>query len=144
MKWTLDLRKISTCKFTYMRHFFSNDRFLNSVHKSSWDQTTQDLRKEKSSFLNRDLPVLPNLPWNRAVHFWCITIPCKALLCLFLSSLFNFTWLVLLSFGDLVTRQGQFYDIVNITFFLRKKIEKINLARQGTPPRTHFISGLNS
>ena len=52
LQWTLDLRKISTCKFTYLRHFLAN-RFLDSVHKS-----VHDPRKEKLSCLNRDLPVM--------------------------------------------------------------------------------------
>ena len=32
-----------------------NDRFLDSLHKSSLDQTTIDLRKEKWTFLNQEL-----------------------------------------------------------------------------------------
>jgi hypothetical protein len=38
--------------------FFSDDRFLNSLHKSFLNQTTLDLRKEKWSFLNREFTVL--------------------------------------------------------------------------------------
>ena len=38
--------------------FFSADRFLDPVHKSFLNQTTLDVRKEKWSFLNRDLTVL--------------------------------------------------------------------------------------
>ena len=38
--------------------FFWYSRFLNSVHNSFLNQTTLDLRKEKWSFLNQDLPVL--------------------------------------------------------------------------------------
>ena len=57
VQWNLDLRKISICKF-YMRHFFSCSRFLDLIHKSSWNQTLSDLRKTNWSFLNQDLPVL--------------------------------------------------------------------------------------
>ena len=35
--------------------FFSDDQFLESVHKSFLNQTTLDLRKEKWGFLNREL-----------------------------------------------------------------------------------------
>ena len=35
--------------------FFSDDRFLDSLHKSYLNQTTLDLRKEKWTFLNREL-----------------------------------------------------------------------------------------
>jgi hypothetical protein len=38
--------------------FFSDDRFLDSLHKSFLNQTTLDLRKEKWTFLNRDFTVL--------------------------------------------------------------------------------------
>ena len=38
--------------------FFSDDQFLESVHKSFLNQTTLDLRKEKWGFLNRELTVL--------------------------------------------------------------------------------------
>ena len=38
--------------------YFSEDRFLDSVHEYFLNQTTLDLRKEKWSFLNRDLPLL--------------------------------------------------------------------------------------
>ena len=38
--------------------FFSDDRFLDSYHKSFLNQTTLDLRKEKWSFLNREFTVL--------------------------------------------------------------------------------------
>ena len=37
--------------------FFSDDRFLNSLHKSFLNQTTLDLRKEKWTFLNREFTV---------------------------------------------------------------------------------------
>ena len=37
--------------------FFSDDRFLDSYHKSFLNQTTLDLRKEKWSFLNREFTV---------------------------------------------------------------------------------------
>ena len=38
--------------------FFSDDRFLDSLHKSFLNQTTLDLRKEKWTFLNWDFTVL--------------------------------------------------------------------------------------
>ena len=38
--------------------FFSDDRFLDSLHKSFLYQTTLDLRKEKWTFLNREFTVL--------------------------------------------------------------------------------------
>ena len=38
--------------------FFSDNRFLDSYHKSFLNQTTLDLRKEKWSFLNREFTVL--------------------------------------------------------------------------------------
>ena len=41
--------------------FFSDDQFLESVHKSFLNQTTLDLRKEKWSFLNREFTVLGSL-----------------------------------------------------------------------------------
>ena len=34
--------------------FFSDDRFLDSLHKSFLNQTTLDLRKEKWTFLNQE------------------------------------------------------------------------------------------
>ena len=40
---------------------FSDDRFLDSVHKSFLNQTSEttlELRKEHWSFLNRDFPVM--------------------------------------------------------------------------------------
>ena len=39
--------------------FFSNDRYLDSLHKSFLNQATLDLRKEKWTFLNQDFTVLP-------------------------------------------------------------------------------------
>ena len=38
--------------------FFSDDRFLDSLHKSFLNQTTLDLRKEKWTFLNREFTVI--------------------------------------------------------------------------------------
>ena len=38
--------------------FFSDDRFLDSLHKSFLNQTTLDLRKEKWTFLNREFTVV--------------------------------------------------------------------------------------
>ena len=38
--------------------FFSDNRFLDSLHKSFLNQTTLDLRKEKWTFLNREFTVL--------------------------------------------------------------------------------------
>ena len=38
--------------------FFSDDWFLESLHKSFLNQTTLDLRKEKWTFLNREFTVL--------------------------------------------------------------------------------------
>ena len=38
--------------------FFSDDRFLDSLHKSFLNQTTLDLRKEKWTFLNQEFTVL--------------------------------------------------------------------------------------
>ena len=37
--------------------FFSDDRFLDSLHKSFLNQTTLNLRKEKWTFLNREFTV---------------------------------------------------------------------------------------
>ena len=37
--------------------FFSDDWFLDSLHKSFLNQTTLDLRKEKWTFLNREFTV---------------------------------------------------------------------------------------
>ena len=37
--------------------FFSDDQFLDSLHKSFLNQTTLDLRKEKWTFLNREFTV---------------------------------------------------------------------------------------
>ena len=38
--------------------FFSDDRFLDSLHKSFLNQTTLNLRKEKWTFLNGEFTVL--------------------------------------------------------------------------------------
>ena len=46
--------------------FFSDDRFLDSLHKSFLNQTTLDLRKEKWTFLNREFTVL-HIVKSRAV-----------------------------------------------------------------------------
>ena len=37
--------------------FFSDDQFLDSLHKSFLNQTTLDLRKEKWTFLNQEFTV---------------------------------------------------------------------------------------
>ena len=39
------------------RPFFSDDRFLDSLHKSFLNQTTLDLIKEKWTFINREFTV---------------------------------------------------------------------------------------
>ena len=74
VQWTLDLRKISTCKFTYiLKTFFSDDRFLDSVHKSFLNQTTLDLRKEKMTFLYREFTVIAKvvtLKWINLNFIW--------------------------------------------------------------------------
>ena len=44
--------------------FFSDDRFLDSLHKSFLNQTTLDLRKEKWTFLNREFTVVPIFKWK--------------------------------------------------------------------------------
>ena len=44
--------------------FFSDDRFLDSYHKSFLNQTTLDLRKEKWSFLNREFTVQSQTDWE--------------------------------------------------------------------------------
>ena len=41
--------------------FFSDDQFLDSLHKSFLNQTTLDLRKEKWTFLNREFTVSKNV-----------------------------------------------------------------------------------
>ena len=47
--------------------FFSDDRFLDSLHKSFLNQTTLDLRKEKWTFLNREFTVIKQRsPWFRS------------------------------------------------------------------------------
>ena len=41
--------------------FFSDDRFLDSLHKSFLNQTTLDLRKEMLTFLNQEFAYLGKL-----------------------------------------------------------------------------------
>ena len=41
--------------------FFSDNRFLDSYHKSFLNQTTLDSKKEKWSFLNQEFTVLKNI-----------------------------------------------------------------------------------
>ena len=48
---------------------FTDDRFLDSLHKSFLNQTTLDLRKEKWTFLNREFTVLLNY-LLRSNWFW--------------------------------------------------------------------------
>ncbi len=43
--WILDLRKILTCKFNYIKTFISLDRFLDSMHKYFF--TALDLKEKK-------------------------------------------------------------------------------------------------
>ena len=43
---------------TLHKAFFSDNRFLDSLHKSFLNQTTLDLRKEKWTFLNREFTVI--------------------------------------------------------------------------------------
>ena len=59
--------------------FFSDDRFLDSLHKSFLNQTTLDLRKEKWTFLNREFTVLSifltleseiNVRTPMLINFW--------------------------------------------------------------------------
>jgi hypothetical protein len=45
--------------------FLSDNRFLDSYHKSFLNQTTLDLRKEKWSFLNREFTVV----WKQLLKF---------------------------------------------------------------------------
>ena len=40
-------------RFNVIKAFFSDDRFLDSLHKSFSNQTFLNLRKEKWTFLNR-------------------------------------------------------------------------------------------
>ena len=40
--------------------FFSDDQFLDSLHKSFLNQTILDLRKEEWTFLNREFTVFTN------------------------------------------------------------------------------------
>ena len=49
--------------------FFSDNRFLDSYHKSFLNQTTLDLRKEKWSFLNREFTVQGHIYWT--LHYFC-------------------------------------------------------------------------
>ena len=44
-------------QITYIRPFFSDDQFLDSLHKSFLNQATLDLRKKKNTFLDRDFTV---------------------------------------------------------------------------------------
>ena len=57
---TVDSRFKKDLKLQIHLHkaFFSDDRFLDSLHKSFLNQTTLVLRKEKWTFLNRDFTVL--------------------------------------------------------------------------------------
>ena len=48
--------------------FFSDNRFLDSYHKSFLNQTTLDLRKKKWSFLNREFTV-PFLFFKKMLKF---------------------------------------------------------------------------
>ena len=92
-------------------NIFLDNRFLDSVYKYFLNQTTLDLRKEKRSFLNRDLPVLRShfrsklfglsqiyfgsieaksqrslVPWNGRISkwdswFWITVLPTLYYLC---------------------------------------------------------------
>ena len=42
---------------TYIRHFYSDNWFLDSLHKFFLNQTSLDLRKQKWTFLNREFAV---------------------------------------------------------------------------------------
>ena len=44
-------------KQTLHKAFFSDDRFLDSLHKYFLNQTTLDLKKEKWTFLSREFTV---------------------------------------------------------------------------------------
>ena len=58
------LGRISTVNYSFNKDvnfqihqhkaFFSDDQFLDPLHKSFLNQTTLDLRKEKCTFLNRE------------------------------------------------------------------------------------------
>ena len=50
-------RKYLKLQIYLNKAFFSDDRFLDSLHKSFLNQTTLDLRKEKWTFLNREFTV---------------------------------------------------------------------------------------
>ena len=52
--------------------FFADDQFLDSLHKSFWNQTTLDLRKEKWTFLNREFPVVESR--QQALRAYCPNI----------------------------------------------------------------------
>ena len=55
---------------------FSDDRFLDSVHKSFLNQTSEttlELRKEHWSFLNRDFPVMYYLFLALSILKWFTT-----------------------------------------------------------------------
>ena len=52
------LKKDLNLQIHLQKTFFSDDQFLESVHKSFLCQTTLDLRKENWSFLNRELTVI--------------------------------------------------------------------------------------
>ena len=53
--------------------FFSDNWFLDSLHKSFLNQTTLDLRKEKWTFLNREFTVPLLWSWN----IYLLSISCK-------------------------------------------------------------------
>ena len=64
----LDLRKISTCKLTYIELFFDN-LFLDLLHKSFLNQTTLDLRNKsgvsfKGGIMSEDIAGFLLLPKN--------------------------------------------------------------------------------
>ena len=60
--------------------FFSDDWFLDSLHKSFLNQTTLNFRKEKWTFLNRNFTVMKmnkfhqNLTWKTRIRVW-INVP---------------------------------------------------------------------
>ena len=49
--------------------FFSDDLFIDSLHKSFLNQTTLDLRKEKWTFLNREFTVLHILETDNIISW---------------------------------------------------------------------------
>ena len=59
LKYTVNSRfkKDLNLQIHLHKAFFSDNRFLDSYHKSFLNQTTLDLRKEKWSFLNREFTV---------------------------------------------------------------------------------------